>query len=85
MRWPKQKPWHPSDDCGKTRIKTRFLLIPKCIEDEWRWLEIASWEQEYGYKWHNEDTDHYGWVNTRWMNVSTRLDAMSHHLEKIET
>lgn len=40
MRWKTHKTWD-------TRIKTGFLIIPKKLGDEWRWLEVASWEQEY--------------------------------------
>ncbi len=31
---------------GDTRCKTRFLLFPKCIEGEWRWLVVATWHEE---------------------------------------
>jgi len=29
------------------RFKTRFLIFPKCIKNEWRWLETAKWEECY--------------------------------------
>lgn len=38
----KQKPL-PND--GDTRIKTKFLLFPKKINGETRWLEKSSWEE----------------------------------------
>lgn len=31
---------------GTTRIRERFLLFPKCIDGEWRWLEHAVWCEE---------------------------------------
>ena len=55
MRFPKRKP-KPRD----TRIKTKFLFFPLKIDDETRWLEISSYQQEYIYcstftpsKWYN--------------------------------
>ena len=66
MRWQKKAPWHPADDVGKGRLKRGFLIFPKCIANEWRWFETASWQQEWGYKWHNEDFTSYGWINKRW-------------------
>ena len=30
---------------GETRIKTRFLFIPKKIENEWRWLEQSRFSK----------------------------------------
>lgn len=32
---------------GTVRYKTRFLLLPKLINDEWRWLERATWLERY--------------------------------------
>lgn len=36
-----------------TRTKTRFLIFPKKLGNEWRWLEVASWVEEYsaGFWW----------------------------------
>jgi hypothetical protein len=31
----------------ETRIKTKFLLFPKKIGHEIRWLEVASWKEEF--------------------------------------
>lgn len=36
----------PSPREGDTRAKRRFLLIPKIIQRELRWMEWASWEEE---------------------------------------
>jgi len=32
---------------GATREKTRFLIIPKMIKNEIRWMERATWKEEY--------------------------------------
>lgn len=37
---------------GDRRTKSRFLLLPKTIDGETRWLEKAQWVQVYfDYKW----------------------------------
>ena len=38
--------WKIEDHLGETRIVKRFLLLPKKIDDEWRWLEVAYIKQE---------------------------------------
>jgi len=38
--------WHRQED-GEKRTVTRFLIFPKCIGDEWRWLERATWAEHY--------------------------------------
>lgn len=32
---------------GATRVKTAFLWFPKCLREETRWLERATWTQRY--------------------------------------
>ena len=50
---------------GDIRLKRRFLLFPKNINGEVRWLVKAQYKQKYetvyreGYKW-------YAWVNIKW-------------------
>lgn len=36
-------------DCkiGETRIRKAFLIFPRTIHNEMRWLEIVSWEEEF--------------------------------------
>jgi hypothetical protein len=52
MRWNEKK-------VGETRVKTRFLVIPKKINGKWRWLEVATWHDEYdGYRWES-----CGWID----------------------
>lgn len=38
-------PKHKKLIVGQIRHKTKFLLFPKKIGDEWRWLEKATYEQ----------------------------------------
>ena len=44
MRWSVDAPksWNPGD----VREKRQFLLFPKKIGNEYRWLEYASWREE---------------------------------------
>jgi hypothetical protein len=44
MRWKERTP----PEIGDRRTVLRFLLLPKCICGEWRWLEFARIEQERG-------------------------------------
>lgn len=64
MTWNKTKP--PGN--GDTRIKTGFLLLPKNINDEIRWLQKSSWVQIYRHKGFNPFTLVYsfGWTNLYW-------------------
>lgn len=58
--WPKQ--------CQKRNI-VRFLLWPRCIANEWRWLEWAIIEQMFNLE---EDPGFFcrdgSWYDNRWMN-----------------
>jgi hypothetical protein len=62
MRWSVKKKY-----IGMTRIKSGFLLFPKCIEGEWRWLEFAVWRQKYISYWTYCD-----WHNLEWVNNNNR-------------
>jgi hypothetical protein len=49
---------------------TRFLLFPKTMGGECRWLEVASWQQEFQvriysdfYSWDWHDLREEGWSN----------------------
>ena len=48
---------------GDTKKRKAFLIIPKTIGDESRWLEYAEWEEKCHAHWY------YGWewVPTRWL------------------
>jgi len=34
---------------GETRVRKCFLIIPRCIMGEWRWLEIAHIKERYEF------------------------------------
>lgn len=44
MRW---KDVDKDPEEGAIRIRRKFLLLPTCIDGEWRWLERATWREEY--------------------------------------
>lgn len=50
MRWISKIP-----KCGQTRIIKRFLLFPRLVNHEWRWLEIAYILQEWCFGWEDKD------------------------------
>jgi len=56
MRW-KAKPWQ------NPRIIRRFLIFPRCIGAEWRWLEWARIEQRFV----GSVADCY-WEDIRWVD-----------------
>jgi len=57
MRWHTEYP-------GKVRVRTAFLFFPKGIDGEWRWLEIAKWEETC---WVGASGNVY-WINQKWIN-----------------
>ena len=48
---------------GETRVKSGFLLFPKWINHQWRWLEYAKWEQRW-----SSGLFHYEWWNIKWVD-----------------
>ena len=42
MRWYDYSP-RPNE----TRVRTRFLWMPKTIDGQTRWLELAAWQERY--------------------------------------
>lgn len=68
MRWKIPKKTHPK--CGDKREVIKFLLFPKCMRGEWRWLEKASWTQQYQI-FHYEDYRMGKWVDIDepWVNL----------------
>lgn len=69
MRW-QDTPIKEGPKWGDRRIKTRFLLFPKCMGGEWRWLETATWIQEYEFR-STEDYYYGKWVDQNdegWMD-----------------
>ncbi len=53
MRWHEPK-------FNDTRIKARFLLFPKMVRSQTRWLEYAKWKELYSAD--------YGWIAVEWIN-----------------
>ena len=54
---------------GETRIVKRFLFIPKGIRGQFRWLETATFKQEYVYR--NDPTcgaSWHEWTDKEWLN-----------------
>jgi hypothetical protein len=64
MRWNCTKKEPP-----EYRIVHRFLLFPKCIKGETRWLEWATIKQEYyfycGFSMGNDE----GYRSIEWINL----------------
>lgn len=50
---------------GTTRIKSHFLLFPKTINGETRWLEKATYEQKFI---RSENGTFCYWTDTKWIN-----------------
>ena len=64
MRWKAKRQWQDGDK----RIRTKFLLFPKKIGDEVRWLETASWIETYHDSYMNhEDMDFMKWCVDSWI------------------
>jgi hypothetical protein len=57
MRWKQP-------DYGAKRTITKFLFFPKRIRGETRWLEIATFEQEYLDTRTSRDWLDWKWVDT---------------------
>lgn len=54
------------------RIVTRFLWFPVAIGNDWRWLEVASYEEEY---FKSNDSPIGFWEKIKWCtpnNACTR-------------
>jgi len=60
MRWKAKLP----EILGQSRIIKRFLFLPKCINYEWRWLEIASIKQMYM----TDNKLEHIWVDVCWQD-----------------
>ena len=70
MRW-KHKPKRATR-VGDIRVKSNvFLLLPRLISGEWRWLERASYKQEcvemMAMDPDGNTFDTYGWVDLEWL------------------
>lgn len=54
---------------GETRIRSAFLLFPKLINDQLRWLERATWVEQYEYCYYSDigDEDIWDWKGVEWV------------------
>ena len=46
---------------GDVRYKQGFLLFPKTINHDMRWLEFAKWKEEFG-------KCDWGWTAVEWID-----------------
>lgn len=51
---------------GDIRIKNTFLLFPKYINREWRWLEKAKWRERVYLKYHCTPESKISWYAPAW-------------------
>jgi len=53
---------HTSLLSSVTRVRHRFLLWPKSLDGETRWLECSWWREYRFYTWRG----HYRWKAEKW-------------------
>ena len=53
---------------GDTRIVTRFLVFPKTINNEIRWLEKARIKQEFRKVYDDGIYEFFDWVNVAFVD-----------------
>ena len=64
MRKILDKSQYPYD--AKTRRKDGFLLFPKVLNGELRWLEYAVWSEKFA--WHGDSREDGGkWIAQYWL------------------
>ncbi len=73
MMWHK-KHKEPEPKIGDERIVTKFLLLPKCLNGIWRWMECADIVQEYRkHRIASVEYHVYGyytkWDDIRWVDI----------------
>lgn len=56
---------------SETRIITRFLWLPVAIGNDWRWLEKASYVEEY---WKSKDSLAGFWQKIRWCEAHINIE-----------
>lgn len=63
---------NPSAKKGDVRVTTKFLLLPRCINREWRWLEKATYSQRMSTKYcrhHGAVYEYTDWENVDWLET----------------
>jgi hypothetical protein len=81
MKWLRKKPFF-----GNKRIKRKFLMFPKMICSQWRWLEIAEWEEVFGRFWlyHPRCPVRLPidrWQATQWLDIKSQADLAANLVE----
>lgn len=71
MRWKHEVISRKKPCTGDTNRYTKFLLFPKRLEYETRWLEVVTIEQVYvGWHWDDNGEYHYSdsWKDVRFID-----------------
>lgn len=53
---------------GALRVRTRFLLLPKRIQYETRWLERATYSQKLVLSYGPDTGISYDWIDQDWLD-----------------
>ena len=61
MRWKQ-------NEKGDQRVRRRFLVLPKSIGGEVRWLEVASWKEEF-FELYGPNGYWSEWLGTEWVDA----------------
>lgn len=72
MRWFEKEKFG-NINVGDIRTVTKFLILPKCIGNEWRWLETASYQQMCVMEINHASMD-YG-MHKEWSDIAWCLDS----------
>lgn len=70
MKWTTKSKSKPTE-----RIITRFLLFPRTIDGETRWLEVARIRQEYiaALDVYGNGTNGFeGWLDSEWIDANDK-------------
>jgi hypothetical protein len=54
-----------------TREVTKFLIFPKCLDGQWRWLEKTSYIQK-GHECYTEGSIISYWEDVHWSDLDKR-------------
>jgi len=70
FRWPARVPAKPPE-LGMQRVVTKTLLLPKCLDGEWRWLGRERISRECVRRWSHApgggcSFQYNGWIDRHW-------------------
>ncbi|UUV46739.1 hypothetical protein [Bacillus phage vB_BanS-Thrax4] len=68
MRWKSGKPQYR----GQKRTINKFLLLPKKIKDEWRWLEKVTYIEEVQSYYNPYGSDSLYWERIKWVDEENK-------------